>query len=1165
MSKKKTLSFVILAMTTILSISICSSFVFAYEFVDSTTANDFKVDWYIVHAGITNYEYEIHIKNLQNVKRGFNLEAVISEIDFPVNDMLLQEYKQFSRDVWVDTTTCENIVLGNGSTSESCTPSGHYETEYYCGWKPSKMGLITHPDSVSADYGVINIPKSTSLDDCMMGDVGTKVLRLSFNIPLIETDNGWGSSGKVALWSEGFEYHPFFNTSWSYRKNFTILSSVSGDVTIPRNFTLDTAALITAGKMLNGCTDLRMTNESDLEIPFYIESGCGTTKTIIWYKTDTKADNTSVVWIYYGNKTEVATGQNENGVYSDNYLAVWDMSEGTGTGVADSTSNTNDATITGGSWAAGITGNASAYDGASGGDYMRSDDKFSTGLTEFTATGWFWIVNTSADLAAMFQKGTNSPEGREWSILRGGTNLKTLVRNASNEYWTDSGVALAAVSSAWHHFVSRWNGTYSDVFIDGALKASTYISVINTYEDYIYAMRHGTYTSATGGYADNLRLSSDSKSNDYIKMEHDTMTISALTGALGAEQAGSNPTSMSLWLDGVSDNKSYSYTASSLNITAQINVTGLWVAIDLNGTNVVNSTTTTNYDAVLGAGTWNITAYYDGNASYTTSSKTWYVIVSQAANPTTLCLANSTGTWCDGTQVFATYPSTFNASCFGLGGNLTRMNVTDSNYTIFAVNAENNTFVSVPIATWLYNCTASGNANYSYNMTTANLEMGKGVPVLNLTLNSSTSVQVGTWVNITCTANSAQITPLLFNDTGAMTNPAIVNMTAIGIYNYTCNSSAVENWTAGSNVYTSIEVTPNYVTRILLIEENTGEIFSNFGNMSILRAVTENEKILWNFLTNNTTSFYYTPNISETIMIQKQYVGSDDVLYVDIVSDILDNDTIRVCVASEQQFYEVILYSSSVRGVLVKNNYADCYVTAGYTRFAYSNAFMNKIYTKQDLYYIYLFNSTNQPYLLTRLDGSSAIAVALDVLEFNQRQTSFSLIPEDFTIEKTSNTTLKFYYRNEKSDSEIVTIEVYNGASKIWYYEENVTPNDFYVTFNWSSYGLAANATLRADAVIERTDGSTDTISRVFMTSGNYGIIHPMVAIASAFFLLFFGLTMVASRYALGYFGIIIEGISLAVTTFSPVTDAIRLSQAVILIMLVYTILVYREENLHIT
>jgi Domain of unknown function (DUF2341)/Concanavalin A-like lectin/glucanases superfamily/Fibronectin type III domain/SdrD B-like domain/Calx-beta domain/IPT/TIG domain len=66
-------------------------------------------------------------------------------------------------------------------------------------------------------------------------------------------------------------------------------------------FTLDTASLITGGKMANDCANIRIRDVNNNNLPYWIESGCNTNATIIWTKIPSIAANRSTtVNIIYG-------------------------------------------------------------------------------------------------------------------------------------------------------------------------------------------------------------------------------------------------------------------------------------------------------------------------------------------------------------------------------------------------------------------------------------------------------------------------------------------------------------------------------------------------------------------------------------------------------------------------------------------------------------------------------------------------------------------------------------------------------------------------------------------------------------------------------------------------------------------------------------------------
>ncbi len=92
---------------------------------------------------------------------------------------------------------------------------------------------------------------------------------------------------------------------FNYRKKLYI-ESISPENETQVNLTIDTQSLILAGKMNGDCSDIRFTwlNETtgkEVKIPYYIESGCNTTQTVIWIKVPALGIGNNTVYMYYGN------------------------------------------------------------------------------------------------------------------------------------------------------------------------------------------------------------------------------------------------------------------------------------------------------------------------------------------------------------------------------------------------------------------------------------------------------------------------------------------------------------------------------------------------------------------------------------------------------------------------------------------------------------------------------------------------------------------------------------------------------------------------------------------------------------------------------------------------------------------------------------------------
>lgn len=84
----------------------------------------------------------------------------------------------------------------------------------------------------------------------------------------------------------------------SYKVQVTLTGVNSNIALIP----LNTKALITAGRMRSDCGDLRIFDNANLPLPFYIDGGINTEKTIIFVRIPSIPGGTATVNLTYGNK-----------------------------------------------------------------------------------------------------------------------------------------------------------------------------------------------------------------------------------------------------------------------------------------------------------------------------------------------------------------------------------------------------------------------------------------------------------------------------------------------------------------------------------------------------------------------------------------------------------------------------------------------------------------------------------------------------------------------------------------------------------------------------------------------------------------------------------------------------------------------------------------------
>ncbi len=111
-------------------------------------------------------------------------------------------------------------------------------------------------------------------------------------------------------------------SSWTYCRDITITDDESVS-DLQMKLVIDTATLISEGKMNSDCSDLRFADESDNELSYWIEDGtCNSAYTVVWIKVST-TNGDKKIFMYYGNSgaTSVSNG--------DDVFPFFDDFEGT--------------------------------------------------------------------------------------------------------------------------------------------------------------------------------------------------------------------------------------------------------------------------------------------------------------------------------------------------------------------------------------------------------------------------------------------------------------------------------------------------------------------------------------------------------------------------------------------------------------------------------------------------------------------------------------------------------------------------------------------------------------------------------------------------------------------------------------------------------------------
>jgi hypothetical protein len=350
------------------------------------------------------------------------------------------------------------------------------------------------------------------------------------------------------------------------------------------------------------------------------------------------------------------------------------------------------------------------------------------------------------------------------------------------------------------------------------------------------------------------------------------------------------------------------------------------------------------------------------------------------------------------------------------------------------------------------------------------------------------------------------------------------------------------------------------VKKYILINEETGDEYSITDENITAYIINQGYNYQgYNFTFNSTQNYvYYISNTTDDIRFEVIYAGLSGIIFKDFNPALDTTNETRVCVAPEQTLYEQLLYSSSSRAIAVYNVYADCYLLMDYTKYAYGDALMLRAFTMPRAYGLYYWVSGSST-ILANIDGGTASEISIDLIEFAKRQYTISILNEGASVSAYSNTTLKIYYKNPSETNDEIVINIKNGTTTLYTHTETTNPND--VTILWDHSALEINDTLLTLEVEKYAENEAlGTLERLFYTNGAMGFLNPWVAILLSGVFIFFTLSFVAIRYTFGYFGIVTILIGLAILTQAPANQYIILMETIEVVMLLFVILMYKEE-----
>lgn len=341
---------------------------------------------------------------------------------------------------------------------------------------------------------------------------------------------------------------------WSYRRTLAVNNSSGATQTAFQvQLTLDTATLITAGKLQSNCNDLRITDsDAATVLPFWIEpTTCNTSSTKVWVKVPSISTSGTTLYFYYGHDTATSGQAATTSVFIQEISGVmyaYNFDETTGTTVIDSS--------------------GSGANGTLSGTVLRCN-------YWFNGCYWFNGINTSIQVNANPPTGTADRTIGMWVAPYSGnnrsffgygasssTNLLDLmeISNLVGIHWYGNNVTsqfpnMAPILGAWNYVVFTYGGGVINAYLNGTLRNSV-SQPLNTSAVGYFRIGDGIYSTYRYfiGYIDDVRvydrvLTSTEIANIYSGQGYVTpnyankelvrkFNINVTQGSTGTEEAG---------------------------------------------------------------------------------------------------------------------------------------------------------------------------------------------------------------------------------------------------------------------------------------------------------------------------------------------------------------------------------------------------------------------------------------------------------------------------------------------------------------------------------------------------------------------------------------------------------------------------------------------------
>lgn len=424
----------------------------------------------------------------------------------------------------------------------------------------------------------------------------------------------------------------------------------------------------------------------------------------------------------------------------------------------------------------------------------------------------------------------------------------------------------------------------------------------------------------------------------------------------------------------------------------------------------------------------------------------------------------------------------------------------------------------------------------AYNRTSQEINITEDLydPTAEVSISSVSGGFNSTNVNVSLFCNDTLFSPLIYNSTFNGVNLAYYNHSAGTTITNETSVSDGNNTLVGvcSDLFSSTTATLTqlyYSKELCLVDERTGNPF-DVDNVTRARAYYDDNSTYFDYKSFNVTCANITSADDVKLRIDIGYSDGTTInRWIDIT--LPPEDEVKICANPEDvSHYEQLIVSTAQKPVLLKSVFADCYVAADYTRFAYQSAYLLKAYTIEVLYYLTTFTGGVEN-MLASVDGSVATFINIDTLEFQQQGYDLRITADGLSFEQIDENQTMIHYENFEEDNTMVRLVIQEVASGTIYLNTTSfsNPNEFNVTFNHAAVNATPETLFLAWVTRTNDEGEEFSLKMYFGPGGEFGRWSTGFAIGISLLIWIFGLTFVSSRLTFSWFGILIIVASVAV------------------------------------